>query len=88
MFESIIVNVLNKVQVDYVENFQTNQLNIAIWNGDINLKNLRLKKEAFDKLKLPINIKEGFLGDLNMKIPRKTLKSSPVKIFINNIKTQ
>jgi vacuolar protein sorting-associated protein 13A/C len=34
MFESVVANVLNQVLGDYVDNFQTNQLNIGIWSGN------------------------------------------------------
>lgn len=85
MFESVIANVLNNFLGDYVENFQPTQLNIAIWNGDVKLKNLRLKKEALDKLKLPLEFKEGYLGELTMKIPWHNLKNLPVRIYISNI---
>ncbi|KAI0218945.1 Vacuolar protein sorting-associated protein 13 [Massospora cicadina] len=85
MFESVIANVLNKFLGDYVENFQSNQLNIAIWNGDVKLKNLRLKKEALYKLRLPLEFREGFLGELTLKIPWHNLKNLPVRVIISNV---
>ncbi|KAI9292119.1 vacuolar protein sorting-associated protein vps13 [Neoconidiobolus thromboides FSU 785] len=85
MFEAVVVSVLNKFLGDYVENFQANQLNIAIWNGDIKLKNLRLKDEALSKLKLPMDFKEGYLGELTMKIPWHNLKNLPVAVSIKNV---
>jgi hypothetical protein len=44
-------------------------LNIGIWSGDVRLKNLKLKKEALDKFRLPVDVKEGYLGDLTLSIP-------------------
>lgn len=52
-----------------VSNLNTGQLNIGIWSGDIKLKNLRLKKEALDKFRLPVDVVEGYLGDLTLSIP-------------------
>lgn len=47
----------------------TSQLNVGIWSGDVKLRNLRLKKEALDKFRLPVDVKEGYLGDLTLSIP-------------------
>ncbi|KAJ9050363.1 Vacuolar protein sorting-associated protein 13 [Entomophthora muscae] len=48
-------------------------------------KNLRLKKEALYKLQLPLDFKEGFLGELTLKIPWHNLKNLPVRVFISNV---
>lgn len=52
-----------------VDNLNTNQLNVGIWSGDVKLRNLRLKKEALDKFRLPVDVVEGYLGDLTLSIP-------------------
>lgn len=52
-----------------VDNLNTGQLNIGIWSGDVKLRNLRLKKEALDKFRLPVDVVEGYLGDLTLSIP-------------------
>jgi vacuolar protein sorting-associated protein 13A/C len=51
-----------------VDNLNTSQLNLGVWSGDIKLRNLRLKKDALDKLNLPIDVMEGYLGELTIKI--------------------
>jgi vacuolar protein sorting-associated protein 13A/C len=51
-----------------VDNLNTSQLNLGVWSGDIKLRNLRLKKDALDKLNLPIDVTEGYLGELTIKI--------------------
>lgn len=52
-----------------VESLDTRQLNVGIWSGDVKLRNLRLKKEALDKFRLPVDVVEGYLGDLTLSIP-------------------
>lgn len=52
-----------------VDNLNTGQLNVGIWSGDVKLRNLRLKKEALDKFRLPVDVVEGYLGDLTLSIP-------------------
>ena len=55
MFESLVANLVNRFLGSYLENFDTNQLNIGIWSGDVKLRNLRLRKESLDKFKLPVD---------------------------------
>ncbi|KAL7754164.1 Vacuolar protein sorting-associated protein 13 [Sorochytrium milnesiophthora] len=90
MFEQVVTTLLNRVLGDYVDNLQTEQLNIGIWRGDVVLKNLRLRRDALDKFDLPVDVVEaddfaGYIGDLTLKIPWKNLKGQPFRIFIDNI---
>ncbi|KAJ3408710.1 hypothetical protein HDV05_004781 [Chytridiales sp. JEL 0842] len=85
MLEALLTSVLNKFLGDYVDNLETKQLSIGIWKGDVVLHNLRLRKEALDKFNLPIDVLEGFLGDLTLSIPWNDLKNKPVRVFINNV---
>lgn len=84
MLESLVANILNRTLGAYVENFDSNQLNIGIWSGDVTLNNLKLKSESLDKLDLPLILKCGHLGNLTMQIPWSNLKSKPVKIIIQD----
>ena len=67
--EGVVAGLLNRFLKTYVDNLNTSQLNVGIWSGDVRLKNLKLKKEALDKFRLPIDVKEGYLGDLTLNIP-------------------
>ncbi|KAI8450966.1 hypothetical protein BY996DRAFT_6432303 [Phakopsora pachyrhizi] len=60
-------------------NFNPKQLNVGIWGGDIKLKNLKLKKGALDKFRLPIDVIEGSVGSLLLSVPR------PVKATLDDI---
>lgn len=79
MFESIVATLLNRLLGAYIENFDSKQLNIGIWSGDVRLKNLKLKKESLDKFKLPLDVKFGHLGELTLQIPWSNLKGKPLK---------
>ena len=59
MFEGIITSVLNKFLGDYVANLEQKQLNLGIFSGNIVLTSLQLKKEALDKLNLPVEVFHG-----------------------------
>ncbi|KAL3279818.1 hypothetical protein HHI36_017325 [Cryptolaemus montrouzieri] len=85
VFESVLVQVLNSVLGDYVENLDTNQLNVGIWGGDVLLKNLQLKQSALSNLDLPIQTIYGTIGKLVLKIPWKNLYGAAFVINVEDI---
>ncbi|KAK6083317.1 hypothetical protein SCUP515_02059 [Seiridium cupressi] len=85
MLEGLVAGLLNRFLGMYVKNFDPAQLKVGIWSGDVKLRNLELRKEALDQLKLPINVAEGHLGELTLVIPWSNLRGSPVKIFIEDV---
>ncbi|KAK9474293.1 uncharacterized protein V1510DRAFT_428530 [Dipodascopsis tothii] len=85
MLEGLVASLLNRFLGAYVKNFDPKQLNIGIWSGDVKLRKLELKREALDKFRLPIDVVEGYLGELTLQIPWSNLKNKPVKIFIENV---
>lgn len=85
MLESVLASVLNRFLASYVDGLNTNQLNVGIWSGDVKLRNLRLKTSALDKFRLPIDVKEGYLGDLTLSIPWSNLKGKPVRVLVENV---
>lgn len=85
MLESVVAGVLNRVLSLYVDNLDTSQLNIGIWNGEILLKNLKLRKAALDKFNLPVEVSEGFMGELKLSVPWSNLSGKPVRVLIENV---
>ncbi|RKP11114.1 hypothetical protein THASP1DRAFT_27093 [Thamnocephalis sphaerospora] len=85
MFESVVSTVLNKALGDFVEDFDPAQLRVGIWGGDVKLGNLRLKKSALEQFHLPIDVKEGYIGSVVLKIPWTNLKSAPVRVSIDTL---
>ncbi|KAF2674902.1 vacuolar protein sorting-associated protein 13 [Microthyrium microscopicum] len=85
MLEGVVANLLNRFLGMYVRNFDAKQLNVGIWSGDVKLRNLQLRKEALDQLHLPLNVVEGYLGELTLSIPWSNLRGKPVKIQIEDI---
>lgn len=69
----------------YIRNFDPKQLNVGIWSGDVKLRDLELRREALDQLKLPINVVEGHLGQLTLKIPWSNLRGQPVQVYIEDV---
>ncbi|KAG2213335.1 hypothetical protein INT46_007194 [Mucor plumbeus] len=85
MLESLVASILNRFLKNYVSNLNYDQLKIGIWNGEVNLRNLKLRRDALDKLDLPINVSEGYLGELTLIIPWSNLRNEPVKIIIDHV---
>lgn len=85
MLEGLVAGLLNRFLGMYVKNFDPTQLKVGIWSGDVKLRNLELRREALDQLKLPINVVEGHLGQLTLVIPWSNLRGAPVKIFIEDV---
>lgn len=52
----------------YVSGLDLQALRISVFQGDLELRNLRLKPEALNKLNLPITVKAGLLGSLKLKV--------------------
>lgn len=85
MLEGLVAGLLNRFLGMYVENFDPTQLKVGIWSGDVKLRNLQLRREALDQLKLPINVMHGHLGELTLVIPWSNLRGAPVKVLIEDV---
>ncbi|KAI5632190.1 vacuolar protein sorting-associated protein 13 [Phthorimaea operculella] len=85
VFESIVVDVLNKFLGDYVENLNRSQLKLGIWGGDVVLENLVLKQNALEELNIPVQTVYGHLGKLTLKIPWKNLYGASVEAQIERL---
>ncbi|KAK5662658.1 hypothetical protein OQA88_8574 [Cercophora sp. LCS_1] len=85
MLEGLVAGLLNRFLGMYVKNFDPTQLKVGIWSGDVKLRDLELRKEALDQLKLPINVVEGHLGQLTLTIPWSNLRGAPVKVYIEDV---
>ncbi|KAJ1418687.1 VPS13, repeated coiled region [Sesbania bispinosa] len=53
--------------------------------GDVVLKDLKLKAEALNALKLPVTVKAGFVGTITLKVPWKSLGKEPVIVLIDRV---
>ncbi|BFZ57125.1 Vacuolar protein sorting-associated protein 13 [Savitreella phatthalungensis] len=85
MLEGLVAQLLNRFLGAYIDGFDPKQLNVGIWSGDVKLRNLKLKREALDKFKLPIDVSAGYVGELTLSIPWSNLAKKPVKVFIDNV---
>jgi len=85
VLESLVANLLNRFLGMYVRNFDPKQLNVGIWSGDVKLRDLELRREALDQFHLPLNVVEGHISSLVLKIPWSNLRGQPVRINIEDV---
>ncbi|KAM4708321.1 intermembrane lipid transfer protein VPS13A [Discoglossus pictus] len=85
VFESVVVDVLNRFLGDYVVNLDTSQLKLGIWGGAVVLKNLEIKENALSQLDVPFKVKAGHIGKLDLKIPWKNLYTQPVEAVLDGV---
>ncbi|XP_042521533.1 vacuolar protein sorting-associated protein 13A isoform X1 [Dipodomys spectabilis] len=85
VFESVVVDVLNRFLGDYVVDLDTSQLSLGIWKGAVALKNLEIKENALSQLDVPFKVKVGHIGNLKLIIPWKNLYTQPVEAVLEDI---
>uniref|UniRef100_A0A8C3XSC1 Vacuolar protein sorting 13 homolog A n=1 Tax=Chelydra serpentina TaxID=8475 RepID=A0A8C3XSC1_CHESE len=77
VFESLVVDVLNRFLGDYVVNLDSSQLSLGIWGGNEN--------PAASQLDVPFKVKAGHIGQLNLQIPWKNLYTQPVEAVLDGV---
>ncbi|GLB36151.1 putative vacuolar protein sorting-associated protein [Lyophyllum shimeji] len=81
-----VLNVLfNRILAPYVENLDLNQVNYGIGQGQLTLHNLRLKRSALDKFRLPVDVLQGHLGKLSLSLHWLNLGNQPVEILVEDV---
>lgn len=85
MAKELLLNALVSILGDYIEGITKDNLKLGVWSGKIELKNLQLNHSGIEKLKLPLNIINGYVSSLKLNIPWTSLGSQPVKIYIDGI---
>ncbi|XP_045785521.1 vacuolar protein sorting-associated protein 13D isoform X1 [Maniola jurtina] len=85
MLEGLVAWVLNNYLGKYVENLNTDQLSVALLSGKVELENLPLKKDALRHLGLPIEVKAGFIGKVQLQVPVRQIRSAPWLIAIEKL---
>ncbi|KAG9102497.1 hypothetical protein FRC06_001944 [Ceratobasidium sp. 370] len=76
---------LNRFLAPYVENMDLTQLQYGVWQGSLSLRGLKLKKEALDKFRLPVDVLEGYVGTFTLTIPWQNITGKPVEVFIEDV---
>ncbi len=84
MLEGVLASLLNRLLAAYVDGLNTSQLNVGIWS-EMSSSAPSTQDIRLDKFRLPIDVKEGYHGDLTLSIPWSNLKGKPVRILVENV---
>jgi len=87
MFEQFVSDLLVRYLHldDYIKGLDSKHLTIALWNGDVTLENLKLRKKSLNKLDLPIVVKGGTIGKLRLKVPWHNISNERIIITFEKI---
>ncbi|GFE52827.1 vacuolar sorting-associated protein 13C, putative [Babesia ovis] len=84
MFEGLVKRLLDTYLAPYVDGI-TQNLQLAVWSGNIVLENLTLKTDITEKLALPFDVHFGKIGRLKVTIPWASLGATPVKVLVDSV---
>ncbi|GMK58122.1 hypothetical protein CspeluHIS016_0501540 [Cutaneotrichosporon spelunceum] len=83
--KDIAIRMLNAYVSPYVENLNTNDLQLSVLAGKAEFQDLRLKKSVLERFGIPVEIVAGDIGKLSITIPWQAIKSQPARIEIDDI---
>eukprot|EP01063_Lacrimia_lanifica_P035959 TRINITY_DN6997_c0_g3_i1.p1 TRINITY_DN6997_c0_g3~~TRINITY_DN6997_c0_g3_i1.p1 ORF type:complete len:3924 (+),score=1494.40 TRINITY_DN6997_c0_g3_i1:108-11879(+) len=69
----------------WVEGINAKDLRIGVLGGDIELKNLKVKKSALAEMNLPMDVVRGSLSKLAIKVPWTNLSGKAVEVEIDQL---
>ena len=84
MAKNALLDVLEKTIGKYVENLDTNSLNVALWSGKIELNSLKLDTKAVNaelsliKPPVPFRVQSGHFVHFQLDVPWVNLMNKPV----------
>ncbi|BET01399.1 Vacuolar protein sorting-associated protein [Nesidiocoris tenuis] len=85
MFERALATILHRYLGKYIQDIDTENLNVGIFGGEVQLNDLKVKPDAFYELDLPIEVKVGTIGRINIKIPWGCFMKQPVSIEVEEV---
>lgn len=87
MAKSVLLRVLQDYFGRYIDGLSSENLKVAVWQGEVNLENLDLKREILDtaSLYVPLQFKCGRIRKFHVSVPWSQLGSQPVKVLIDGL---
>jgi len=86
MIEGIVSYVLSTYLYDYLMNFDKDNLKISLLSGKINLRNLILNDKLLQNVPIPLNLKYGRIGSIDIELPSLfELRNPKTKVSISDV---
>ena len=77
--------VLDVLLGEYIQNLDQRQLELDVLNGHLLLQNLTIKGSALQRLQLPVLVKAGVIGRVELRIPWSKLATEPTKLKLDQL---
>lgn len=78
---SVIANLLN----DKIENLDSNQLNVSLLSGNLELRDLKIRQSILDEVNLPIVLQKGVVGKISVSVPWLNISAQPSVFTIDDV---
>ena len=82
--EDLTATLLQRLLGRYITGLEGRNLRVAVWSGRVVLENLTLRPDALVGL-LPVGVRAGFVGRIEMSVPWHKLGSSPVTLELHDV---
>jgi len=83
---SLAASILSRFLGDYIEGVNMRDLEISVLQGTASLQNLKIKRSVLEDLSaMPIQIKDGFIGKIDLKVPWTNLSNESAEIRISDV---
>ena len=82
---SFVNRFLNNYLGKYLENLNADQLSIALLQGEVELENIPLRKDALRFVDPSLEVVNGVVGRVKLKIPVSRLRSEPWSILMEKV---
>ena len=76
---------MTQVLGDFVEGLDKDALNLSVFAGAVELKGMKLKRSAFDRLGVPVSLAAGYVKLIKLDIPWRSLGSKPIRIEVDTV---
>jgi hypothetical protein len=83
--ERLLAQVLNDKFGQFLEGLSANNLKVGLWEGSVKLKNVKVKKTAFDLGAVPLKVKSGNVSSLELTIPWSALSRKSVVLEVHGV---
>ncbi|XP_067643224.1 intermembrane lipid transfer protein Vps13D isoform X2 [Eurosta solidaginis] len=85
MLNELISWVLNTYLGKYLEDFNPQQLSVALLSGEVELENVPIRKDALRSFGIPVQAQSGNIGKIKLQIPVRQFRTAPWCIIIERI---
>ena len=86
MITDFIKRLIGDTLEEYIEDFNASALEWTASDGNLRVKDVKLRRDAFDKLNMPFQLKSGWLGNLSIHLPQLVnLSKDPVKVTLEDV---